>query len=43
MDVATQQPMTHEQFFDWAQSQSGRYEFDGIRPVAMVGAPLIMA
>ena len=29
--------MTREQFFDWAQRQEERYEFDGVRPVAMTG------
>jgi Uma2 family endonuclease len=29
--------MTEEQFFAWTPSQDGRYEFDGFRPVAMVG------
>jgi Uma2 family endonuclease len=30
------QPRTQEQFFSWASAQEGRYEFDGIRPVAMI-------
>ena len=29
--------MTREEFFDWAQAQSVRYEFDGFEPVAMTG------
>ena len=29
--------MTREDFFDWAQRQNERYEFDGFQPVAMVG------
>ena len=37
MRVALQQTMTREQFFDWAQAQAGRYEFDGQQPVAMTG------
>ena len=27
--------MTHKGFFDWAQAQDIRYEFDGFDPVAM--------
>lgn len=27
--------MTRDQFFDWAEAQGGRYEFDGCQPVAM--------
>ena len=38
MNVALRQPaMTREQFFDWAQTQERRYEFDGFQPVAMNG------
>ncbi len=29
--------MTQEEFFAWAESQEGRYEFDGFQPVAMTG------
>ena len=29
--------MTREAFFDWAQAQDVRYEFDGFQPVAMTG------
>ena len=29
--------MTRAQFFDWAQAQGIRYEFDGFQPVAMTG------
>jgi Uma2 family endonuclease len=29
--------MTSEEFLDWAQAQSERYEFDGVRPVGMTG------
>lgn len=29
--------MTRDQFFDWAQAQDKRYEFDGFQPVAMTG------
>jgi hypothetical protein len=32
-------PWTEEQFLNWAGSQEGRYEFDGVQPVAMTGAP----
>src|ERR1019366_4743372 len=37
MNVAMTKPWTAEQFLDWAARQEERYEFDGIRPVAMVG------
>jgi Uma2 family endonuclease len=37
MNIALTKPWTVEQFFAWAASQAGRYEFDGIRPVAMTG------
>ena len=41
MNVALRQPrMTREQFFQWAQAQDGRYEFDGFQPVAMTGGSL---
>ena len=37
MNVALRTPgMTREQFFDWAQHQEGRYEFDGVQPLPMV-------
>jgi Uma2 family endonuclease len=29
--------MTRAQFFDWAQAQDSRFEFDGFEPVAMTG------
>ena len=32
--------MTREQFFDWAQAQDVRYEFDGCQPVAMTGGTI---
>jgi Uma2 family endonuclease len=37
MNVALQRPWTIEQFLSWAIAQDGRYEFDGIQPVAMTG------
>jgi Uma2 family endonuclease len=37
MNVALQRPWTIEQFLSWASAQDGRYEFDGIQPVAMTG------
>lgn len=37
MSVAFRRPMTQEEFFDWAEAQDGRYEFDGVQPVTMVG------
>ena len=30
-------PWTAELFLDWVGTQEGRYEFDGLRPVAMTG------
>jgi Uma2 family endonuclease len=32
--------MTREAFFDWAEAQSARFEFDGFQPVAMTGENL---
>ena len=29
--------MTRDQFFDWAEAQDARYEFDGFEPLAMTG------
>lgn len=41
MSVTTRNPaMTRDQFFDWAEAQSARYEFDGFQPVAMTGGSL---
>ena len=37
MNVALRKTMTREQFFEWAEAQEGRHEFDGERPVAMTG------
>jgi Uma2 family endonuclease len=37
MNVALPKPWSVEQFLAWAESQDGRYEFDGLRPVAMTG------
>ncbi len=37
MNVALRKPMTQDEFFAWAQAQDGRYEFDGLQPVAMTG------
>jgi Uma2 family endonuclease len=37
MNMVLQRPWTAEQFLTWAARQEGRYEFDGIRPVAMTG------
>ena len=38
MNVALRTPqMTREAFFDWAEAQNERFEFDGFRPVAMTG------
>jgi Uma2 family endonuclease len=32
--------MNREEFFDWAEAQDIRYEFDGVRPVAMTGGTI---
>jgi len=32
--------MSREEFLDWAETQEGRYEFDGFQPVAMTGGDL---
>lgn len=37
MNVALRRPWTQQEFFDWAEAQEGRYEFDGFEPVAMTG------
>jgi Uma2 family endonuclease len=38
MSITLRTPrMSREEFFDWAQSQDIRYEFDGFQPVAMTG------
>jgi Uma2 family endonuclease len=37
MNVPLRTAWTQDQFFAWAESQEGRYEFDGFRPVAMTG------
>jgi Uma2 family endonuclease len=37
MNIALRTTWTQEQFFDWAQAQDERYEFDGVRPVLMTG------
>ena len=37
MSVTLQRPWTVEEFFRWAGTQDGRYEFDGTGPVAMTG------
>ena len=38
MNIALRKPrMTRDAFFDWAQAQDARYEFDGFQPVAMTG------
>jgi Uma2 family endonuclease len=37
MNVALTHPWTDEQFLNWAAAQEGRYEFNGLQPVAMTG------
>lgn len=35
MNVALRKPMTREDFLLWAEGREGRYEFDGVQPVAV--------
>ena len=37
MNVTLRHPMSREDFLLWAEGQEGRYEFDGVQPVAMTG------
>jgi Uma2 family endonuclease len=37
MNVALRRPMTVTEFLAWEEQQEPRYEFDGFKPVAMVG------
>lgn len=37
MNVALQKPMTVAEFLAWEERQELRYEFDGIRPIAVTG------
>ncbi len=37
MNVALRRPMTLDEFLAWERRQELRYEFDGVRPVAMTG------
>jgi hypothetical protein len=37
MSVTLQRPWTTEQFLAWEERQELRFEFDGVRPVAMAG------
>lgn len=37
MSDALRRPMTTEAFLDWEERQEARWEFDGVRPVAMTG------
>ena len=41
MNIALRKPgMTRGQFFEWAQAQNGRYEFDGFQPVPTQGGSI---
>ena len=40
MTLALRKIMTQREFFDWAEAQDARYEFDGFQPVAMTGGNL---
>ena len=35
MSISLPRPYTRDEFFTWATTQEGRYEFDGFQPVAM--------
>jgi Uma2 family endonuclease len=37
MSISLPRPWTRDEFFTWAATQEGRYEFDGFQPVAMTG------
>ena len=37
MSDALRRPMTAEEFLAWEEAQDLRWEFDGVRPVAMTG------
>ena len=37
MSLTLRKPMSRETFFDWAEAQDERYEFDGEQPVLMTG------
>ena len=37
MPLALRKIMTRQEFFDWAEAQDERHEFDGFQPVAMTG------
>ncbi len=40
MSIALRKAMTRQEFFDWAETQDARHEFDGFQPVAMTGGSL---
>ena len=40
MNVALRRPMSRDEFLAWVERQEGRWEFDGIQPVAMTGGSL---
>ena len=41
MSVTLRVPtMTRDQFFDWAEAQEARHEFDGFAPVAMTAGTI---
>ena len=37
MNIPLRKPWTQEEFFSWAATQEGRFEFDGFQPVDMTG------
>jgi Uma2 family endonuclease len=40
MNIPLRRAWTRDEFFAWAAGQEGRYEFDGLAPVAMTGGTI---
>lgn len=40
MNIALRKPMSIEEFLAWERRQELRYEFDGVRPIAMTGGTI---
>ena len=40
MNVALRRPMSRDEFLTWDGHNDGRWEFDGLQPVAMTGGSL---
>jgi Uma2 family endonuclease len=43
MNLALSKPMTLAEFLEWEERQELRYEFDGVRPIAMAGGTRVHA